>query len=157
MVGSLSLGTPTRRNLLRHGHAGILTGNSYPKNMDFPIYSSRIAMDVTLRQLRVFVAVADTRSFTGAGSEILPLARKTLADLDSVVGSSEQLRTLGRGRVSVAASSVQAALVMPRLVRAFTDRNPGVKIDVFDVSQDEVLGMVEAGAVDFGLGTTFAT
>ncbi|MBS0317535.1 MAG: LysR family transcriptional regulator [Proteobacteria bacterium] len=151
-------------------------------------------MDVTLRQLRVFVAVADTRSFTRAGEalhlpqstmstqlseleralglrlfdrhtrmlrlteaggEILPLARKTLADLDSVVGSSEQLRTLGRGRVSVAASSVQAALVMPRLVRAFTDRSPGVKIDVFDVSQDEVLGMVEAGAVDFGLGTTF--
>jgi DNA-binding transcriptional LysR family regulator len=152
-------------------------------------------MDVTLRQLRVFVAVAESRSFTRAGetlslpqstmstqlgeleralglrlfdrhtrmlrlteagSEILPLARKTLADLDSVVGSSEQLRTLGRGRVSVAASSVQAALVMPRLVRTFADRNPGVKVDMFDVSQDEVLDMVDAGAVDFGLGTAFA-
>lgn len=152
-------------------------------------------MDVTLRQLRVFVAVAESRSFTRAGEtlnlpqstmstqlgeleralglrlfdrhtrmlrlteaggEILPLARKTLADLDSVIGSSEQLRTLGRGRVSVAASSVQAALVMPRLVRAFTDRNPGVKVDMFDVSQDEVLDMVDAGAVDFGLGTAFA-
>jgi LysR family transcriptional regulator, carnitine catabolism transcriptional activator len=151
-------------------------------------------MNITLRQLRVFVAVAEAGSFTragealdlpqssvstqlreledalglrlldrhtrmlrltDAGAEILPLARKTIADLDSVIGSSQQLRTLGRGRVSIAASSVQAALVMPRLVRQFTDRNPGVKVELFDVSQDEVLSMVEGGAVDFGLGTAF--
>lgn len=151
-------------------------------------------MNITLRQLRVFVAVAEAGSFTRAGEalelpqssistqlreledalalrlfdrhtrmlrlteagqEILPLARKTIADLDSVIGSSEQLRTLGRGRVSIAASSVQAALVMPRMVRQFTDSHPGVKVDLFDVSQDEVLSMVESGAVDFGLGTSF--
>jgi LysR family transcriptional regulator, carnitine catabolism transcriptional activator len=151
-------------------------------------------MNITLRQLRVFVAVAEAGSFTRAGEtldlpqssistqlreledalalrlfdrhtrmlrlteagqEILPLARKTIADLDSVIGSSEQLRTLGRGRVSIAASSVQAALVMPRMVRQFTDSHAGVKVDIFDVSQDEVLSMVESGAVDFGLGTSF--
>lgn len=151
-------------------------------------------MNITLRQLRVFVAIAEAGSFTRAGEllglpqstastqlseleetlglrlfdrhtrmlrlteagkEILPLARKTIADLDSVVGSSEQLRTLGRGRVSIAASSVQAALVLPRLVRRFTDQNPGVKVEVFDVTQDEVLSMVQAGAVDFGIGTAF--
>lgn len=151
-------------------------------------------MNITLRQLRVFVAISEAGSFTRAGEvlglpqssastqlseleealglrlfdrhtrmlrltdagrEILPLARKTIADLDAVVGSSQQLRTLGRGRVSIASASVQAALVLPRLVRAFTDQNPGVKVEVFDVTQDEVLGMVEAGAVDFGLGTAF--
>lgn len=152
-------------------------------------------MNITLRQLRVFVAVAEAGSFTRAGdvlglpqstvstqlreledalglrlfdrhtrmlrlteagAEILPLAGKTVADLDSVIGSSAQIRTLGRGRVSIAASSIQAALVLPRLVRAFVDDNPGVKVDVFDVTQDEVLSMVRAGAVDFGLGTAFA-
>jgi hypothetical protein len=54
---------------------------------------------------------------TEAGAEILPLARKTLADLDAVVGSSAELKTLGRGRVSIAASSVQAAMVLPRVIR----------------------------------------
>jgi LysR family transcriptional regulator, carnitine catabolism transcriptional activator len=151
-------------------------------------------MNITLRQLRVFVAVAEAGSFTRAGDtlelpqssvstqlreledalglrlfdrhtrmlrlteagqEILPLARKTIADLDSVIGSSEQLRTLGRGRVSIAASSVQAALVMPRLMRIFTEQNPGVRVEVFDVSQHEVLDMVQGGGVDFGLGTAF--
>lgn len=153
-------------------------------------------MNITLRQLRVFVAVAEAGSFTRAGetldlpqstistqlreleealglrlfdrhtrmlrlteagAEILPLARKTMADLESVIGSSAQLRTLGRGRVSIAASSMQAALVLPRLMGSFIERYPGVKLDVFDVSQEEVLSMVHAGAVDFGLGTAFAS
>ncbi|WP_077002553.1 LysR family transcriptional regulator [Variovorax sp. KK3] len=151
-------------------------------------------MNISLRQLRVFVAVAEALSFTRAGealglpqssvstqlreleealglrlfdrhtrmlrlteagAEILPLARKTLADLDAVVGSSTELKTLGRGRVSIAASSVQAALVVPRVMRAFAERHPGIKVELFDVSQDDVLSMVHSGAVDFGLGTAF--
>ncbi len=149
-------------------------------------------MNVTLRQLRVFIAVAEAQHFTRAadtlhlsqssvstlvreledslglrlfdrhtrmlrltmaGAEILPLARKAVADLDSVIGSSNQLKTLGRGRVSIAAASVQAALVMPRLIRDFCIRHPGVKVVLHDVAQDEVLEMVRAGEVDFGLGT----
>ncbi|HEX2010274.1 MAG TPA: LysR family transcriptional regulator [Roseateles sp.] len=149
-------------------------------------------MNVTLRQLQVFVAVAEALHFTRAadslqlsqssvstqikelesilglrlfdrhtrmlrltqaGAEILPLARKAVADLESVIGSSAQLKTLGRGRVSMAVASVQAALVMPRLIREFCIANPGVKVVLHDVAQDEVLEMVRAGEVDFGLGT----
>lgn len=149
-------------------------------------------MNVTLRQLRVFIAVAEALHFTRAadalhmsqssvstlvreledalglrlfdrhtrmlrltpaGAEILPLARKAVADLDSVIGSSNQLRTLGRGRVSVAAASIQAALVLPRLIREFCVASPGVKVVLHDVAQDEVLEMVRAGEVDFGVGT----
>jgi DNA-binding transcriptional LysR family regulator len=166
----------------------------YLKNTHIAIYSSRFTMNISLRQLRVFVAVAEALSFTRAGDalglpqstvstqlreleemlglrlfdrhtrmlrlteaggEILPLARKTLADLDAVVGSSAELKTLGRGRVSIAASSVQAAMVLPRVMRAFAERHPGIKIELFDVSQDDVLSMVRSGAVDFGLGTAF--
>jgi DNA-binding transcriptional LysR family regulator len=174
----------------------MLAGLSYPKNKRTAIYSSRFTMNISLRQLRVFVAVAEALSFTRAGealglpqssvstqlreledvlglrlfdrhtrmlrlteagAEILPLARKTLADLDAVVGSSAELKTLGRGRVSIAASSVQAALVLPRVMRAFSERHPGIKVELFDVSQDEVLSMVHSGAVDFGLGTAFGS
>ncbi|TFZ01688.1 LysR family transcriptional regulator [Ramlibacter rhizophilus] len=149
-------------------------------------------MNVTLRQLQVFVAVSDTLHFTRAadslhlsqssvstqireleeclgfrlfdrhtrmlrlteaGSEILPLARKAVADLESVIGSSAQIKTLRRGRVSMAVASVQAALVVPRVVREFTDANPGIKVVIHDVPQDVVLTMVRAGEVDFGLGT----
>lgn len=153
-------------------------------------------MNVTLRQLQVFVAVSELLHFTRAadslhlsqssvstqireleeclgfrlfdrhtrmlrlttaGAEILPLARKAVADLESVIGSSAQIKTLRRGRVSMAVASVQAALVVPRMVREFTERNPGVKVVVRDVPQDVVLEMVRAGEVDFGLGTASGT
>lgn len=149
-------------------------------------------MNVTLRQLRAFIAVAEAGHFTraadhlelsqssvstlvreleenlglrlfdrhtrmlrltGAGAEILPLARKAVADLDSVIGSSQQLAALGRGRVSIAASSMQASLMVPRFIREFATQFPGVKVVLHDVSQAEVLQMVRAGEVDFGIGT----
>lgn len=149
-------------------------------------------MNVTLRQLRAFVEVAEAKHFTRAadkmdlsqstvstlvrelevnldlrlfdrhtrmlsltqaGAEILPLARKALADLDSVLGSSSELKTLGRGRVSIAASSLQAALMLPRVIRDFGTAHPGVTVDLHDVPQPDVLEMVRSGAVDFGIGT----
>lgn len=151
-------------------------------------------MNVTLRQLRAFIAVAEAEHFTRAadrlrlsqssvstlvreletnlglrlfdrhtrmlkltpaGAEILPLARKAMADLDSVIGSSSQLKTLGRGRVSVAASSLQAVLFMPRCIRAFCAQYPGVQVKLYDVAQEEVLELVRRGEVDFGIGTDF--
>ena len=149
-------------------------------------------MNVTLRQLRAFVEVAEAKHFTraadkldlsqstvstlvrelethldlrlfdrhtrmlsltAAGAEILPLARKALADLDSVLGSSSELKTLGRGRVSIAASSLQAALMLPRVIKEFGVLYPGVTVDIHDVPQPDVLEMVRSGAVDFGIGT----
>lgn len=151
-------------------------------------------MNVTLRQLQVFVAVSEALHFTraadslqvsqswvstqikeleqalglklfdrhtrmlrltDAGAEILPLARKAVADLQSVIGSSRELKALGRGRVSFAAASIQAALVLPRLIREFTDLNPCVKVVQRDVQQHEVHDLVRSGEVDFGVGTPF--
>jgi len=149
-------------------------------------------MNVTLRQLRAFVEVAETKHFTraadklslsqstvstlvreleghldlrlfdrhtrmlsltAAGAEILPLAKKALADLDSVLGSSSELKLLGRGRVSIAASSLQAALMLPRVIKEFSELYPGVTVDLHDMPQPDVLDMVRSGAVDFGIGT----
>lgn len=151
-----------------------------------------LAMNVTLRQLRAFIAVAEAQHFTRAaerldisqssvstlvreleenlglrlfdrhtrmlrlthaGAEILPLARKAMADLDSVLGSSVELRTLGRGRVSIAAASLQAALLLPPAIRDFQAEHPGVKVTVADVAEHEVIAKVRKGEVDFGIGS----
>ncbi|SOY51678.1 Putative transcriptional regulator, LysR family [Cupriavidus taiwanensis] len=149
-------------------------------------------MNVSLRQLRAFIAVAQERHFTRAaekldlsqssvsaliheleanlglklfdrhtrqlhitqaGAELLPLVKKAVADIDSVIENSSELRTLGRGRVSIAASSIQAALMLPRVIREFCVSHPGVKVELHDVSEHEVTRMVSSGEVDFGIGT----
>jgi LysR family carnitine catabolism transcriptional activator len=152
-------------------------------------------MNLTLRQVRAFIAVAELAHFTRAGerlglsqssvstlvrelednlglrlfdrhtrmlrltqagAEMLPLARKALADLDRAFGSSHDLRSLGRGRVKVAAASLQAALLMPRVIKDFCDEFPGIRIDVHDVTEYEVIEKLRAGDVDFGLGSALA-
>jgi LysR family transcriptional regulator, carnitine catabolism transcriptional activator len=149
-------------------------------------------MNVTLRQLRAFVAVAEAGHFTKAaekldlpqstistlvreleinlglrlfdrhtrmlsltqaGADTLAIARKTLVDLDSIIGNAHELKALGRGRVSIAASSIQASLLVPKLIREFSAQYPGVTVMLHDVSEKEVLQLVRAGEVDFGLGT----
>lgn len=149
-------------------------------------------MNVSLRQLRAFIAVASEGHFTRAadklnlsqssvsalvheleanlglrlfdrhtrllqitqaGAELLPLVKKAVADIDSVIENSSELRTLGRGRVSIAASSVQAALMLPRFIRQFCIEYPGVKVELHDVAEHEVPQMVRMGEVDFGIGT----
>jgi len=117
-------------------------------------------MNVTLRQLRAFIAVAEAQHFTRAGerlalsqssvstlvreleqnlglrlfdrhtrmlrltqagAEMLPLARRAMDDLDRVLCSASELSTLGRGRVSIAAASLQAALLLPRFICHYID------------------------------------
>ena len=153
-------------------------------------------MNVTLRQLRAFIAVAEAQHFTRAGerlglsqssvstlvreleenlglrlfdrhtrmlrltqagAELLPLARRAMSDLDQVIGSANELSSLGRGRVSIAAASLQAALMLPRFIRLYCEEYPGVKVNVQDVTEHEVIDKVRAGEVDFGLGSAVAT
>jgi len=149
-------------------------------------------VNVTLRQLGAFIAVAETGHFTraanalnlsqstvsalvrdletnlglrlfdrhtrmlrltDAGAQIVPAAKKAIEDLDSVIGDARELRTLGRGRVSIAVSAVQAAVHLPRVINEFSKRHPGVRVVVRDVAEETIQEMIRSGEADFGLGT----
>lgn len=149
-------------------------------------------MNITLRQLRAFIAVADTASFaraaermhvsasglsmlvrelenqldlkvfsrstrqvrlTEAGSEFLPLARKSLVDLEAAIAATRSLATIQRGRVTVAASVVPAATLLPWAVSDFVRAYPGIQCAVRDGFEDEIRDQVRRGEVDLGVGT----
>lgn len=149
-------------------------------------------MDLTLKQLRAFVTVADlgqiTRAaerlgltqsavstlirqleenlelrlfdrhtrllrLTEAGAEILPVARRAVADIDAILENSRELGMLRRGRVSIAAGTLQAALLLPRRIGGFRERFPNIEISLHDVSEEAVFDLVRNGAVDLGIGT----
>ncbi|MBS0595357.1 MAG: LysR family transcriptional regulator, partial [Proteobacteria bacterium] len=107
--------------------------------------------------LRLFDRHTRMLRLTEAGAEILPLARRAMSDLDHVIGSASELSTLGRGRVSIAAASLQAAMLLPRFIRRFCDAYPGVKVALHDLTEHEVIEQVRRGEVDFGLGSALAT
>ena len=149
-------------------------------------------MDITLKQLRAFVTVANLGQFTlaadklgssqsavstlvrqleqnlnlrlfdrhtrllrltQAGMDILPVAARAVADIEGMVESSHELNALRRGKISVAAGTVQAALLLPLLINAFNKLHPEVTVALHDVAEKAVLDYVAHGAADLGIGT----
>ncbi|OOG65721.1 HTH-type transcriptional regulator GltC [Ensifer sp. M14] len=149
-------------------------------------------MDITLKQLRAFVTVANLGQFTlaadklgssqsavstlvrqleqnlnlrlfdrhtrllrltEAGTDILPVASRAVADIEGMVESSRELNALRRGKVSIAAGTVQAALMLPQLVNAFNKLYPEIAVALHDVAEKAVLEQVANSSVDLGIGT----
>jgi LysR family carnitine catabolism transcriptional activator len=57
----------------------------------------------------------------------------------------------GRGRLSVAAPTVQCALLLPPLLRDFQTEHPGVRVEIHDVTEQEVHELVRTGFADLGI------
>lgn len=148
-------------------------------------------MNISLRQLRAFVAVAETGSFTEAarrmhltqsaismvirqledelmlplfdrhgrgtstteaGTELLPLVRRILRDLELVAVGAADIRTLRRGVLRIGATQMLACTFIPPLVREFEKRFPHVEVQLLDTTVDELVTLVRRGEVDLGIG-----
>lgn len=120
---------------------------------------SQSAVSTLIRQLeralglRLFDRHTRVLRLTEAGEDILPVARRAVSDVDLIIESSQELGHLRRGRVSVAAGTLQAALMLPRVIGAFNERFPTIEVRMYDVSELAVLDIVKSGAVDIGIGT----
>jgi DNA-binding transcriptional LysR family regulator len=84
----------------------------------------------------------------GYAAEILRLAREA----ERAVGD---VTTGAAGRLAVGASSTAAAYVLPRFLRRFRERYPGVDLSVHTGPSAQVVEMVTAGSVDIGVVTGF--
>lgn len=147
-------------------------------------------MNVTLRQLRVFRAVARERNFSRAGDGIgltQPAVSRSIRELESQLGLkllerttrevtlSEAGQSLAarldrvldeldqalldvgglaqarRGKVRVASSPTLSANLMPDCIAALAVQEPDIQLVLLDRIQQDVLGSVRAGEVDFGV------
>ena len=145
---------------------------------------------VTLRQLRVFQAVAQERNFSRAGDTIgltQPAVSRAMVELESQLGlklldrttrevalteagaslaarlgrvldeldqTLQDVRELAearRGKVRVASSPTLSANLMPACIAACARQEPDIQLLLLDRIQQDVLGSVRAGEVDFGV------
>jgi DNA-binding transcriptional LysR family regulator len=120
---------------------------------------SQSAVSTLIRQLerslglRLFDRHTRVLRLTEAGESMLPVARRAISDVDTIIENAQDLGLLRRGRVSVAAGTVQAALMLPRVIGSFNQRFATVEVRLHDVSERAVLEMVKSGEVDIGIGT----
>jgi len=147
-------------------------------------------MNVSLRQLRVFRAVAQARNFSRAGDEVgltQPAVSRAIVELESQLGlklldrttrevalteagqslaarlerlldeldqTLQDVRELAqarRGKVRVASSPTLSANLMPACIAACAAQEPDIQLVLLDRIQQDVLGSIRAGEVDFGV------
>jgi DNA-binding transcriptional LysR family regulator len=113
----------------------------------------------TIRELEIELGLTlferSTRrvSLTSHGDVLLPIARRLLNEFDlSLAGFRERAAGSG-GIVSVASDVAFASTVLPRAVRALQLEQPNIFVNVIEDTSGGVLRRVEAGEVDFGIGS----
>jgi DNA-binding transcriptional LysR family regulator len=145
---------------LRHVRAflAIARLQSFTRAAD-ELHVSQPALTVQIHQLeaalgvRLFDRNKRRVALTEAGKSLLGPLERILLDLEFVLNTSQDLAGIRRGTVTVAALPSIAASLLPRAMRLFGDRFPGVTINVRDLVAGRIAESVRAGEVDFGIGS----
>ncbi|MDO4997777.1 MAG: LysR family transcriptional regulator [Neisseria sp.] len=148
-------------------------------------------MNISIKQLKAFLCVAQTGSFTqaahqlhltqsglsglikelesqlnlrlfdrttrqiflsDAGRQLLPLAQRTLNELNHMALHAESLRDGAIGKVRFAVSQQLAASAMPKIIANFQREFTHLELHMLDCSVEQVLQQVQTADVDFGIG-----
>src|SRR5579859_2792076 len=88
---------------------------------------------------------------TAHGHELLPTAQKSLAELDRAVSRIGRSATESSRSLSVGASPLIAANVLPQAIKEFRSHRPDLRIQLFDCEPVSIIPMVESGKIDMGL------
>lgn len=96
----------------------------------------------------------NTRSaeLTTVGHAFVPLVQKILQDLDSALASVDDLKTLRKGVLRLAAPQLMACTLLPDVMAAYRQQYPEVQVRLSDCGVEQVLTRVAAGEVDLGIG-----
>lgn len=94
---------------------------------------------------------------TPAGRNILPLMERLAMNMDEILLAATDLTYARRGIVKIAALPSVAASFLPRAIMFFREQNPGIEISVWDVVGEDIIKLVKAEEVDFGIGTRISS
>lgn len=90
-------------------------------------------------------------SLTAAGQDLLPESRRLLKGLQDTYDS---VRAGGRGktrRFAFACLPTIATSILPEVLKAMQDEEPGLAFDLFDIPVPRIVEVVRAGTVEFGI------
>lgn len=90
---------------------------------------------------------------TAAGREFEASAARILGELEIALQNASSLAKRERGRISVAAPPLLAAVVLPKAIAALKKGFPGLHVSILDARNDLVADAVRLGKADCGIGT----
>ena len=120
------------------------------------LYITQSALSGLIKDLERGVGVQlvhrTTRSIqlTRIGADFLPLAQRTLDDLERALGSISE--SLDGGRVRIAVPQLMACTLLPQVISAFAAEHPKIEVLVADSIVEDISSRVLSGEVDLGIG-----
>lgn len=118
-----------------------------------PALSQHVRELETELALRLFDRTTRRVELTAGGREFRSAAAKILAELEHAVRNAHDLAEHKRGRITIAAPPLLAAVILPRAIAEFHARNSGVQIVLIEAQTNHIVDFVRDGQADCGLGT----
>jgi len=121
------------------------------------LHLSQPALSIAIKNLeqsvggKLFVRTTRSLSLTPEGKEFLPVAKRLLADWDDAFIDLNNLFSLNRGKLSIAAMPSFASNILPKYIKKFGDRYASINIKIHDVIAEDAVAMVRAGRAEIAL------
>ncbi|HEX5277443.1 MAG TPA: HTH-type transcriptional regulator CysB [Fluviicoccus sp.] len=90
---------------------------------------------------------------TGAGREVLEIAREMLRQADNIRQIGEEFSDPRRGRLSISTTHTQARYRLPPVISAFRARYPDVSLHIQQGTPQQIAQMASDGVTDFAIAT----
>lgn len=90
-------------------------------------------------------------TLTAAGEALLPIAQRIIADVEAARREVQELVGLRRGRVRLGATPSLCASVVPRVLRHYRDRYPGIELHIEEGGSQDLVRNLVRGELDLAL------
>ncbi len=139
-------------NIARHGYSVSAAAEALGRSQ--PALSRQIqSLEAELRT-RIFVRTRNKIvGLTPQGEKILLLGQRILQDVKAVEGIGTEDAREARGEIRVATSHVHARYLLPRTVKAFARRYPGVSLTLHQCDPVQCRAIIAGGDADVGIST----
>ena len=130
--------------------------NSFVEASEF-LHISQPALSTSIKNLeetvggKLLARSTRTLALTPEGELFLPVAKRLLADFDNAFIELNELFSLQRGNLSLAAMPSFASTHLPQHLLSFNQDHPAIKVKVYDVIAEDALEMVQTGKVEFAI------
>jgi DNA-binding transcriptional LysR family regulator len=92
-------------------------------------------------------------TWTAVGELTLARARQILGQLDQLHGEVADLLTLQRGQLRIGTSDTICLYLLPPIIQQYRQLYPQIEIHLSNRPSQEVVTLLQAGAIDFGIVT----
>jgi LysR family cys regulon transcriptional activator len=111
------------------------------------LLEEELGIDIFVRNGKRIVAI------TEPGKVVLGIAQRMLHETENLKQVGQEFKQQDSGSLTIATTHTQARYALPRVVKAFTQRYPEVKLGLHQGSPVQIAEQVLSGEADIGIAT----